>query len=217
MADGGRHVPRTRVAIAVRGDGDARHAFPHGRGGDGDGDGSWGGDGRAVVPSCGASGGSTDRAGCENAEGRGSRSSRYRYSSSVSSRSGLGSESSCSRLGWMLPRSWTAIGKRIATTAPLSGTVFAGVKYGDGGGPGVVGDDWTLSRVLAGPVPGCGVTCGSVSPPLRRRLGRLACRLRRPTKSLGLVWAGMRGARAGVRRGFALFRPSVAGTHPGVV
>ena len=48
MADGGRHVPRTRVAIAVRGDGDARRAFPHGRGGDGDGDGSWGGDGRAV-------------------------------------------------------------------------------------------------------------------------------------------------------------------------
>ena len=136
MADGGRHVPRTRVAIAVRGDGVARSAFPHGLGGDGDGDGSWGGDVRAVVPSCGASGGSTDHAGCENAKERDSCSVKYRYS-----RSGLGSESSCSRLGWMLPRSWTAIGKMIATTGTQSGTVFAGVEYGDGGGPGVVGDD----------------------------------------------------------------------------
>ena len=100
MADGGRHVPRTRVAIAVRGDGDVHGAFPHGRGGDGDGEGSWGGDGRTVTSSCGASGGSTDRAGCENAKGRGSCSNRY--SSSAGSCLGLGSESSCSRLDWLL-------------------------------------------------------------------------------------------------------------------
>ena len=117
-------------------------AFPRGRGDDGDGDCSWGGDGRTVISSCGASGGSTDRSGCENAEGRCSCSNVY--SNSGSSRSGLGSETSCSRLGWllrMLPRTWTAIGKRIATTGTLRGTVFTGVEYVNGGGPGVVGDD----------------------------------------------------------------------------
>ena len=64
-------------------------------------------------------------------------------------------------------------------------------------------------------MPGCRVACRSVSLHLRRRLVRRACRLRQPTKSLGLVWAGMRGAHAGVRRGFALFRPSVAGKPRG--